>query len=68
MKDLNRIINRYIVLWMNHFAQVVNRLKPNVICLTQNLYVWQGSEYASKVGHKRTNKIIFESFVGLECC
>ena len=21
-----------------------------------------------KVGHKRTNKIIFDSFVGLECC
>ena len=27
MKDLNRIINRYIVLWMNRFAQVVNRKK-----------------------------------------
>ena len=34
MKDLNRIINRYIVLWMNRFAQVVNRLKPNLISLT----------------------------------
>ena len=30
--------------------------------------VWQGSEYASKVGHMTTNKITFESFVGLECC
>ena len=32
------------------FSQVVNR------------YVWQGSEYASKVGHKTTNKTTFESF------
>ena len=30
MKDLNRIINRYIVLRMNRFAQVVNQI----------LYVW----------------------------
>ena len=29
MKDLNRVVNRYIVLRMNRFAQVVNRLKPN---------------------------------------
>ena len=58
MKDLNRIINRYIVLWMNRFAQVVNQI----------LYVWQGSEYTSKVGHQTTNKITFESFFGLECC
>ena len=35
---------------------------------SQILYVWQGSKYASKVGHKKRNKITFESFVGLECC
>ena len=34
-----RIINRYIVLWMNPFAQVKNREK-------KILYVWQGSEYS----------------------
>ena len=61
MKDLNRVVNKYIALWMNRFSQVGNRLN-------QTLYVWQVSEYASKVGHNRTNKIIFESYVGLECC
>lgn len=31
MKDLNQIFNRYIVLWMNTFAQVVNKQKPNLM-------------------------------------
>ena len=26
MKDLNQIINRYIVLWMNRFMQVINQI------------------------------------------
>ena len=28
--------------------------------------LWMSSEHASKVGHKTTNKITFESFVGME--
>ena len=48
MKDLNQIFNRYIALWMNTFAQIVNRQKTNFICVTDR--------------RVRTNKI-FESFV-----